>query len=143
MANILNWLKDKKGNTIVPKTLTKAIQNEAGETLETTVQNIENGLDSLNTNLENRTFFDASSNTSYEMAINALHKSLPDNTGFNGIMLYDGVGMPVCGARYNSTRGTYILMSPIINTLRKLRVYGNKIYMSEITCNAETSVDVS
>ena len=96
----------------------------------------------LNSNLNNRTFFDASSNTSYEMAINALHKSLPDNTGFNGIMLYDGVGMSVCGARYNSTRGTYILMSPIVNTLRKLRVYGNKIYMSEITCNAETSVDI-
>lgn len=52
MANILNWLKDKKGNTIVPKTLTKAIQDENGETLETTVQNIENSLDSLNSNLE-------------------------------------------------------------------------------------------
>lgn len=118
-----------------------ALQVEGG--IADRVTAVESDVDELNSNLQITNYFNANSHTSFEMAINALHKSLPDNTGFNGIMLYDSIGMIVCGARYNQVRGSYIVMSPVVNTLRKLRVRDSKIYMSEITCNDETSVDIS
>lgn len=54
MANIIDWLKDKAGNIIAPKTLIKAVQNEDGETLETTIENIQGDINTLNSNLESQ-----------------------------------------------------------------------------------------
>lgn len=43
MANKIDWLKDKKNNIIIPKTLTKAIQNEEGQSLDSILSNLPSG----------------------------------------------------------------------------------------------------
>ena len=53
IKNKIDWLKDRFGNVIVPKTLTKAIYDDAGNQLSETLNGIKNNINAINDTLIN------------------------------------------------------------------------------------------